>query len=78
MGHVEASEPTSAGKRGPELRDTWQRRSAPQQGGEVQRHMTRGSAGAHLDRETRSRAAGHVAALEPTSVRRCGPKLQGT
>jgi hypothetical protein len=45
-------------------------------GGRAQSHVTRGSAGTHLDREVRSRAAGHMAALEPTSAGRCGPKLQ--
>jgi hypothetical protein len=70
MGHVEALEPTSIGKRGPELRDTWQRRSSSQQGGEVRVRETRGNAGAHLDREARSRVAGHVAAPEPTSAGR--------
>jgi uncharacterized protein YqgV (UPF0045/DUF77 family) len=44
----------------------------PQPGGEVQRHRTRGSAGAHLSREVRSGAIGHVAALEPTSAGRQG------
>jgi hypothetical protein len=35
MGHVAVSELTSLGRQGQELRDTWQRRSSPQQGGEV-------------------------------------------
>jgi hypothetical protein len=70
MGHVEALEPTSTGKRGPELRDTWQRQSSSQQGGEVRGRETRGNAGAHLDREARSEVAGHVAAPEPTSAGR--------
>jgi hypothetical protein len=39
-------------------------------------HVTRGGTGAHLSKEVRSRVAGHVAALEPTSVGRCGLKLQ--
>jgi hypothetical protein len=30
MGQMEASEPTSVGKRGLELRDTWQHRNSPQ------------------------------------------------
>jgi hypothetical protein len=38
--------------------------------------VTRGSIGAHLSNEVRSGAAGHMAALEPTSVERCGPNLQ--
>jgi hypothetical protein len=37
---------------------------------------TRGSVGAHLSKEVRSGAAGHVVVPEPTSVGRCGPKLQ--
>jgi hypothetical protein len=39
-------------------------------GGEVQSHRTCGSTGAHLSREARSGAIGHVAALEPTSAGR--------
>jgi hypothetical protein len=58
------------------MRNTWQRWSSTQQGGEVQDHMTYGSTGAHLRREVRSGAAGHVSAPEPTSAGRCGPKLQ--
>jgi hypothetical protein len=77
-GHVAASEPTSPRRRGPELYDTWQRRSSPQPGGEVRSHMTRVSVKAHLSWEARSRAIGHVAALEPTSAWRRGPELQGT
>jgi hypothetical protein len=74
MGHVAVPEPTLVGRRGPELRNTWQHRSSTQQGGEG--HGTRGSIGAHLSKEVRSGAAGHVVAPEPTSVGRCGPKLQ--
>jgi hypothetical protein len=62
MGHVAAPEPTSAGRWGSELRDTWQRWSSPQQGGEVWGSRTRGCVGAHLGRQARSGAAGHVAA----------------
>jgi hypothetical protein len=51
MGHVAALEPTSAGRRGPELRNTWQRRSSTQQGGEVRGRGTHGGSGAHLCRE---------------------------
>jgi hypothetical protein len=43
----------------------WRRRSPPQTGGEVQSYRTCGGAGAHLCREARSRAIGHVAAPEP-------------
>jgi hypothetical protein len=74
--HVTAPEPTSAGRRGPELENTWQRRSSTQQGGEARGHGTRDSTGAHLSKEVRSGAAGHVAPLEPTSAGRCRPKLQ--
>jgi hypothetical protein len=56
-----APEPTSAGRRGPEPQGTWQRRSPSQPGGEVWSHMTCGSAGAHLSREVRSEAIGHMA-----------------
>jgi hypothetical protein len=63
-------------RRGPELRNTWQCRSSTQQGGEARGHEPRGSTGAHLSKEVRSGAVGHVAALEPTSTGRCGPKLQ--
>jgi hypothetical protein len=76
MGHVAALEPTSTRRRGPELRNTWQRRSLTQQGGEARGHVTRASTGAHPSKEVRSGAAGHVAAPEPTSIGRCGPKLQ--
>jgi hypothetical protein len=55
----------------------------PSQGGEVWGHGTRGSAGAQLYGEVRSGdgghvATGHVTTTEPTTVRRCGPKLQLT
>jgi hypothetical protein len=39
---------------------------------------SRGSTGAHLSKEVRSGAAGHVAALKPTSTGRCCLKLQLT
>jgi hypothetical protein len=42
------------------------------QGDRAQSHGTRGSAGAHLDREARSGAEEHVAASELNSVRRRG------
>jgi hypothetical protein len=69
-------EPTSAGRRGPELRNAWQCRSSTQQGDEARGHRPCGSTGAHLSKEVRSGAAGHVAAPEPTSAGRCGLKLQ--
>jgi hypothetical protein len=51
MEHITAPELTFSGMQGPELRDTWQRRSSPQHGGEVQGCRTRGGAEAHLYRE---------------------------
>jgi hypothetical protein len=36
----------------------------------------RGSIRAHLSKEVRTGVVGHVAALEPTSVGRCDPKIQ--
>jgi hypothetical protein len=47
-----------------------QRQSPPQVRGEVRSHKTRGSTGAHLGWEVRSRAVGHVAVPEPTSAGR--------
>jgi hypothetical protein len=76
MGHVVAPEPTSTGRRGPKLRYAWERRSSTQQGDEARGHGARGSTGAHLSKEVRSGATGHVAAPEPTSTGRCGLKLQ--
>jgi hypothetical protein len=78
MGHVAAAEPTSAGRRGLELRNAWWRQSSTQQGDKTRGHGPHGSTGAHLSKEVRSGAAGHVAAPEPTSAGRCGPKLQLT
>jgi hypothetical protein len=46
------------------------------QEGRAQIHGTRGSVEAHLSKEAMSGIAGHVEALEPTSVGRCGLKLQ--
>jgi hypothetical protein len=57
MGHVVALEPTSVGRRGPELRDTWRHQSSPQQGDEIRGRETCGSARARLDKEVRSLAA---------------------
>jgi hypothetical protein len=76
VGHMAAPELLSSSRQGPELRDTWQCRSSPQQVGEVWDHGTHGSTGAHLSKEARSGAAGHVVAPEPTSTGRCGLKLQ--
>jgi hypothetical protein len=76
MGHVTTPEPTSAGRRGPELSYTWRRRSSTQHEDEAWGHGARGSTGAHLSKEVRFGAAGHVVAPEPTSAGKCGPKLQ--
>jgi hypothetical protein len=73
---VATPEPTSAGRRGPELKNVWQRQSSTQQADEAQGHESHGSTGAHLIKEVRSGAAGYVAAPKPTSAGRCGPKLQ--
>jgi hypothetical protein len=76
MGHMAEPEPTSAGRQGPELRNMWRHRSSTQQGDEARGHKPCGSTGAHLSKEVRSGAAGHMVAPEPTSAGRCGPKLQ--
>jgi hypothetical protein len=47
-------------------------------GGRARGYGTGGSVGAHLSREVRSEAAGHVTAPERSSARRCTPKLQFT
>jgi hypothetical protein len=57
---------------------TWQRRSSLLRGSEVQSRGTRGCAGAHLYGETRFEAEGHMAVLEPTSVRRLGAEPRDT
>jgi hypothetical protein len=68
-GHVATTDHTSAERCGhvtsPEL--TFHESRARSQ-------ATRGSAGAHLNTEARS--GGHVVAPEPTSARRCDPKIQ--
>jgi hypothetical protein len=66
----------ACGHKGP--RDMWPRRSPPQPGGEVWSRVTCGSAKAHLSREVRSGAKGHVAVPEPISTRRRGLELQVT
>jgi hypothetical protein len=70
--HLREAEPraTPTGRQGPELRDTWQRRSSHQQGGKAQGPGICGSARAHLSKEVRSRAGGHVATPKPTSAGR--------
>jgi hypothetical protein len=45
----------------------------PSQVGRARSRGTRGSTGAHLIKEARSRAEGHMAAPELTSARRRGP-----
>jgi hypothetical protein len=76
MGHVAVPELTLSGRQDSNLRDTWQCRSSPQQGGEVRSHGTHGSARAHLNKKVRSDAVGHIAALKHTSVGSCGINLQ--
>jgi hypothetical protein len=75
---MQSPEPTSVGRRDLEPRDTWQYRSPPQQGGEVRSRGTHGSAEAHIGREARSRAVGHMAAPEPILTGRRGLKLMDT
>jgi hypothetical protein len=65
-GYVAAPELTSSKRRGPKLRDMWQRRSSSQQGGEVRDRETRGEAGAHLYREMWSEATAYVTARGST------------
>jgi hypothetical protein len=48
------------------------------QGDRARSHVTRGSAGAHLDREARSRVEKRVAAPELNSARRQGPGPRAT
>jgi hypothetical protein len=50
----------------------------PSQEGRAWSHRTRGSTGAHIIKEARSRAEGHVAALKLTSTRRHGPGPRDT
>jgi hypothetical protein len=73
-----APEPTLAGRRGLEMRNVWQRWSSTQQGDNARGYRPHGSTRADLNKEVRSGAAGHVAALKPTSAGRCGLRLQLT
>jgi hypothetical protein len=66
--HMAAPELTSVRRRGPGPRDTWRCRHL--QGGEIWGRGTRGGAGAHLNKEARSKATGHVAVPELTSTGR--------
>jgi hypothetical protein len=63
-----------AGRQDPEPRNTWQRQSPTQPGGEVQRHSTYDTAGAHPSQEARSRAIEHVVAPDPTFIGMRGPE----
>jgi hypothetical protein len=69
-GHMVAPEFTSTRRRDLGSWDTWQHRSSPHQLGEVWSWGTRDSTGAHLVKEVRSGAEGHVAVLELGSARR--------
>jgi hypothetical protein len=75
MRHVAAPEPSLVGRQGVELQGTWQRQSPPRQGGHVQGHVTCGSARAHLSREARFGAIGHMVVSEPILVGRWGLEL---
>jgi hypothetical protein len=88
---VVAPEPTSAGRRGPELRNTWQRQSSPLGEPEpgAMGHVAvpeptsvgrrgpelRSGVGAELSKETRPGSTGHVAAPELTSGHVAAPEL---
>jgi hypothetical protein len=67
---VVASELTSARRQGLGQRDMWQRRSSPQQVGEVRSRGTHGSTGAYIVEEAMSRAEGHVTPPELTLTKR--------
>jgi hypothetical protein len=67
-----------SGRQSPEPCHTWLHWSSSRQGGKDQSRGTRGSAGAHLSKEARSGAAGHVVAPEPTFTGRCDLKVQLT
>jgi hypothetical protein len=64
MGHVSASEPSRAERRGLKPCDTRQHRSLPPRRVEVWCYETHGSVGALMCTEARSGAMVHVAALE--------------
>jgi hypothetical protein len=55
---------------------TWQHRSSHHQGGNVQNWEIRDSDGAHLSKEARSGAGGHVSTSELTSARMQGSELR--
>jgi hypothetical protein len=74
-GRVAVPEPALVRRRDLESWDMWQRRSPPWLGGEAQSYKTCGSTIAHLSREARSGAAGHMVASEPTSIGRRGSEV---
>jgi hypothetical protein len=77
MEHVVALEPSLAGRRDPEPWGTWQPQSPPRLGGRVRCCRTRGSAGAHLSREVRSGAIGHLTARGALPSREAGSRAMG-
>jgi hypothetical protein len=72
-GHVAASEPSRAGRWGPEPRDVWRRQSPPERGDRIWSHGTHDGTRALPSREARSGAAGRVAVSEPSQMGRQGP-----
>jgi hypothetical protein len=75
---VATPEPTSTGRRGPELRKRIAASELSSWGGRAQRHGTRGSTGTRLDRKARFGAQEHVAASELNSARRRDPGPRGS
>jgi hypothetical protein len=65
VGHVTVLESSQVGRQHSEPRDIWQRRSPPEQRGEIQSHGIRGSAGVLSSSETEYKVVGHVIAPEP-------------
>jgi hypothetical protein len=72
IAHTAAPEPSPTGRWGPVPWDTRQHQSPPWLEGRVQTCRTHDSTGAHLSREARSGAIGHVAPPEPSPIGRCG------
>jgi hypothetical protein len=77
MRHMAALEPSQVGRRGLKPRDTWQRRSPPEQGSRVQSSGARGCAEGLLSREARSGVVGHVA-VRPAPCLGLKPVCRGT
>jgi hypothetical protein len=75
-GHVAMPDPSRAGRRGPELRGTWQRRSPPDQGGMLRSYGTCGNTGALPSKDAGYGAVGHVATPEPSQSGRQAPELR--